>query len=114
MAPDAEQRDPQETIGGCESGALRNRTFEDPDLMAQGEDLELEVEARTKDRTQCDEKCEQGSASRENSESSIIPSGSDLSGFSRGTVAFSRCVLVRHQERLHWKFVSRSDRSERS
>jgi hypothetical protein len=26
--------------------------------MAQSQDLELEVKARTKDRTQCDEKCE--------------------------------------------------------
>jgi hypothetical protein len=29
--------------------------------MAQSQDLELEVKARTKDRTQCVEKCEQGS-----------------------------------------------------
>jgi hypothetical protein len=43
------------------SRALTNRVFEDPDLMAQSHDLELEVKARTKDRTQCDEKCEQGS-----------------------------------------------------
>ena len=71
-------------------GALTNRAFEDPDLMAQSADLELEVKARTKDRTQCDEKCEQGSGHRrrefENSESSIIRSRSDLSGFSRGTI----------------------------
>lgn len=51
MAPDAGERDPEETIGGRESGALTNRAFEDPDLMAQSEDLELEVKARTKDRT---------------------------------------------------------------
>jgi hypothetical protein len=38
-----------------------NSAFEDSDLMAQSQDLELEVKARTKDRTQCDEKCEQGS-----------------------------------------------------
>jgi hypothetical protein len=37
-------------------GALMNRAFEDSDLMAQSQDLELEVKART-----CDEKCEQGS-----------------------------------------------------
>ena len=45
--------------------------------MAQSQDLELKVKARTKDRTQCIE--------GENSESSIIRSRSDLSGFSRGT-----------------------------
>jgi hypothetical protein len=32
--------------------------------MAQSQDLELEVKARTKDRTQCNEKCEQGSGHR--------------------------------------------------
>jgi hypothetical protein len=37
------------------------RAFEDSDLMAQSQNLELEVKARTKDRTQCDEECEQGS-----------------------------------------------------
>jgi hypothetical protein len=42
-------------------GALMNRAFEDSNLMAQSQDLEVEVKARTKDRTQCDEKCEQGS-----------------------------------------------------
>jgi hypothetical protein len=41
-----------------------HRAFEDPDSMAQSQDLELEVKARTKDRTQCDEKCEQGSGHR--------------------------------------------------
>jgi hypothetical protein len=48
-------------IGGRESGALMNRAYEDSDLMAQSQDLELEVNARTKDRTLCDEKCKQGS-----------------------------------------------------
>jgi hypothetical protein len=52
------------TIGRRESGALTHRAFEAPDLMAQSQDLELEVKARTKDRTQCDEKCEQGSGHR--------------------------------------------------
>jgi hypothetical protein len=32
--------------------------------MAQNKDLELEVKARTKDRTQGDERCEQGSGDR--------------------------------------------------
>jgi hypothetical protein len=41
-----------------------HRTFENPDLMAQSQELELEVKARTKDRTPCDEKCEQGSGHR--------------------------------------------------
>ena len=41
-----------------------NRTFEDSDLMAHSQDLELEVKARTKYRTQCDEKCEQASGHR--------------------------------------------------
>jgi hypothetical protein len=41
-----------------------NRAFEDSDLMAQSQDLELEVKERTKYRTQCDEKCEQGSGHR--------------------------------------------------
>jgi hypothetical protein len=45
-------------------GAPTNRAFEDPDLMPQSQDLELEVKARTKDRTQSDEKCEQGSGHR--------------------------------------------------
>ena len=87
MAPDAGERDPQETIGCRESGAPTNRAFEDPDLMVQSEDLELEVKARTKDRTRV-----MRSASREvgiggeNSDSSIIRSRSDLSGFPRGTV----------------------------
>jgi hypothetical protein len=64
MAPHAGERDPEETIGGRESGALMNRAFEDSDLMAQSQDLELEVKARTKDRTQCNEKLEQGSGHR--------------------------------------------------
>jgi hypothetical protein len=38
-----------------------NRAFEDSDLTAQSQDLELEVNALPQDRTQCDEKCEQGS-----------------------------------------------------
>jgi hypothetical protein len=42
-------------------GALVNRASEDSDLMVHRQDLELEVKARTKDRTQCDEKCERGS-----------------------------------------------------
>jgi hypothetical protein len=68
MAPEAVKRDPEETIGGRESGALMKRAFEGSDLMAQSQDLELEVKARTKARTecddQCDEKCEQGSGHR--------------------------------------------------
>jgi hypothetical protein len=44
MVPEAGERDPEETIGGRESGALMNRAFEDSDLMAQSKDLELEVE----------------------------------------------------------------------
>jgi hypothetical protein len=44
--------------------ALMHRAFEDPDSMAQSQDFELEVKPRTKDRTQCDEKCEQGSGHR--------------------------------------------------
>src|ERR1700721_1369236 len=46
------------------SRGLMNRTFEDSDLMAHSQDLELEVKARTKYRTQCDEKCEQASGHR--------------------------------------------------
>src|SRR5450755_2321543 len=64
MAPEAGERDPEETIGGRESGALMNKAFEDSDLMAQSQDLELEVKAQTKYRTQCDEKREQGSGHR--------------------------------------------------
>jgi hypothetical protein len=64
MAPEAVKRDPEETIDGRESGALLNRASEDSDLMAQSQDLELEVKARTKYRTQCGEKCEQGSGHR--------------------------------------------------
>jgi len=41
-----------------------SRAFEDSDLMAQSQDLEMEVKARTKDRTQCHQKCEQGSGHR--------------------------------------------------
>jgi hypothetical protein len=61
MASEAVERDPEETIGGSESGALMNRAFWDSDLMAQSHDLEFEVKARTKDRTQWDAKREQGS-----------------------------------------------------
>jgi hypothetical protein len=68
MAPEAVKRDPEETIGGRESGALMKRAFEGSDLMAQSQDLELEVKARTKDRTECDDQCdekyEQGSGHR--------------------------------------------------
>jgi hypothetical protein len=59
MAPESGERDPEETMGGRESGALMNRAFEDSDLMAQSQDLGLEVKART-----CDEKREQGSGHR--------------------------------------------------
>ena len=54
-----------------------NRAFEDSDLMAQSQDLDLEVKARTKDRTQsddqCDEKCEQGSGHRKENIRKEVP-----------------------------------------
>ena len=86
MAPEAGEREPEETIGGRESGALMNRAFEDSDLMAQSQDLELEVKARTKDRSSVMRSASgEVGIEGENSGSSIIRSRSDLSRFSRGT-----------------------------
>ena len=61
IVPVTAELDPEETIGGSEAEALMNRAFEGSDLTAQSQDLELEAKARTKDRTQCDEKCERAS-----------------------------------------------------
>lgn len=60
-----------------------NRAFEDSDLMAQSQDLEL--------RSRCDEKCEQGSGHRrrEFGESGYFVHGSDLSRISRRTIRLS-------------------------
>jgi len=52
VTPDSRQPDPQQPVPGCQFRALPHRPLKHPDLVAQGEVLELKGCARTEDRGQ--------------------------------------------------------------